>query len=90
MENLKTFPPYSILVLLVKLLWIDHMRFNTFFFFISLIKAIFLQGFDGNPTGSGPVTHFVYIPFVPLSCTPELTRLFITDIPQFLIMISLP
>ena len=59
-------------------------------FFISLIKAIPLQGFDGNPTGSGLVTHFVYIPFAPLSCTPQLTRLFITDIPQFLIMINLP
>ena len=57
---------------------------------ISLIKAIFLQGFDGNPTGSGPVTHFVYIPFAPPGCAPQLTRLFITDIPQFLIVISLP
>ena len=65
------------------------MRFNTIFFFISLIKTILLQGFDGNPTGSGPVTHFVYIPFALLSCTPQLTRLFITDIPQFFIMISL-
>ena len=58
--------------------------------FISLIKTILLQGFDGNPTGSGPVTHFVYIPFAPLSYTPQFTRLFITDIPQFFIMISLP
>ena len=33
--------------------------------FISLIKVIFLQGFDGNFTGSGPVTHFVYVFFAP-------------------------
>ena len=59
-------------------------------FFISLIKAIFLQGFDGNPTGSGPVTHFVYVPFAPFSCIPQFTRLFITDIPQFFIMINFP
>ena len=57
---------------------------------ISLIKTIPLQSFDGNPTGSGPVTHFVYIPFVPFGCVPQLTRLFITDIPQFLIMINFP
>ena len=59
-------------------------------FFISLIKAIFLQGFDGNPTGSRPVTHFVYIPFALFNCTPQFTRLFITDIPQFFIMINFP
>ena len=59
-------------------------------FLISLIKAIPLQGFDGNPTGSGPVTHSVYIPFVPPGYAPQLTRLFITDIPQFFIMINLP
>ena len=59
-------------------------------FLISLIKAIPLQGFDGNPTGSGPVTHFVYIPFAPFGCAPQLTRLFITDIPQFFIMINFP
>ena len=51
---------------------------------ISLIKAIPLQGIDGNPTGSGPITHFVYVPFVPPGCAPQLTRLFITDIPNFL------
>ena len=59
-------------------------------FLISLIKAIPLQGFDGNPTGSGPVTHFVYIPFAPFGCAPQLTRLFIAEIPQFFIMINFP
>ena len=57
--------------------------------FISLIKAILLQSFDENPIGSGPVTHFVYIPFAPFSCIPQFTRLFITDISQFFIMINL-
>ena len=56
--------------------------------FISLIKAILLRGFDGNLTGSGPVTHFVYIPFALPGCIPQLTRLFITDIPQFFIVIG--
>ena len=58
-------------------------------FFISLIKAILLQGFDGKFTGSGPVTHFVYILFVFPGCIPQFTRLFITDIPQFFIVINL-
>ena len=40
-------------------------------FFILLIKAIPFRGFDGNLTGSGPVTHFVYVPFAPPGCIPH-------------------
>ena len=57
---------------------------------IPLIKFIPLQGFDGNATGSGPVTHFVYILFAPPGHKPQLTRFFLIDIPQFPIMIGLP
>ena len=32
-------------------------------FSILLIKTISLQGFDGNLTGTGPVTHYIYIFF---------------------------
>ena len=58
--------------------------------FIPLIRPIPLQGFDGNSTGSGPVTHFVYILFAPPGHKPQLTRLFLTDISQFPIVINLP
>ena len=57
---------------------------------IFLIRPIPLQGFDGNATGSGPVTHFVYILFAPPGHKPQFTRFFLIDIPQFPIMISLP
>ena len=57
---------------------------------IFLIRPILLQGFDGNATGSGLMIHFVYIFFVPPGHKPQLTRLFLTDIPQFPIIISLP
>ena len=57
---------------------------------IFLIRPIPLQGFDGNTTGSGLVTHFVYIFFVPLDHKPQFTRLFLIDIPQFPIIINLP
>ena len=60
------------------------------FFFIFLIKPIPLQGFDGNVTGSGPVTHFAYIFFAPPGHKPQFTRFFLTDIPQFPIIINLP
>ena len=56
---------------------------------IFLIRPIPLQGFDGNFTGSGPVTHFVYLFFVPLNHKPQFTRFFLTDIFQFPIIISL-
>ena len=46
------------------------------FFPIPLIRFIPLQGFDGNATGSGPVTHFIYIFFVPPGHKPQLTRFF--------------
>ena len=49
-----------------------------------------MRCFDGNFTGSGPVTHFLYVFFAPPGCIPQFTRLFITDIPQFFIVISLP
>ena len=57
---------------------------------IFLIRPIPLQGFDGNFTGSGPVTHFAYLLFVPPNHKPQFTRFFLTDIPQFPIIISLP
>ena len=57
---------------------------------IFLIRPIPLQGFDGNFTGSGPVTHFVYLFFVPLNHKPQFTRFFFTEISQFLIIINLP
>ena len=57
---------------------------------IFLIRPIPLQGFDGNFTGSGPVTHFVYLFFVPLNHKPQFTRFFFTVIFQFPIIISLP
>ena len=65
------------------------MRNNKEFFFF-LIRPIQLQSFDGNFTGSGPVTHFVYIFFVPPGHKLQFTRLFLTDILQFLIIIGLP
>ena len=37
---------------------------------IFLIRFISLQGFDGNFIGSKPVTHFVYLFFVPLNHKP--------------------
>ena len=60
------------------------------FFSIPLIRLIPLQGFDGNVTGSGPVTHFAYILFAPPGHKPQFTRFFLTDIPQFPIVINLP
>ena len=57
---------------------------------ILLIRLIPLQGFDGNVTGSGPVTHFAYVFFAPLGHKPQFTRLFLIDIPQFPIIINLP
>ena len=57
---------------------------------IFLIRPIPLQGFDGNATGSGLVIHFVYIFFVPFGHKPQFTHLFLIDIPQFPIIISLP
>ena len=57
---------------------------------IFLIRPIPLQGFDGNFTGSGPVTHFVYLLFAPLNRKPQFTRFFLTDIFQFPIVIGLP
>ena len=57
---------------------------------ILLIRFIPLQGFDGNATGSGPLIHFVYIFFAPPGHKPQFTRFFLTDIFQFLIVISLP
>ena len=50
---------------------------------IFLIRFIQLQGFDGDFTGSGPVTHFAYLFFVPPNHKPQLTRFFLTDIFQF-------
>ena len=44
---------------------------------IFLIRPIPLQGFDGNFTGSGPVTHFVYLFFVPFNNKPQFTRFFL-------------
>ena len=41
--------------------------FQHIILFISLIKVIFLQGFDGNFTGSRPVTHFVNVFSPPLA-----------------------
>ena len=58
--------------------------------FIPLIRPIPLQGFDGNSTGSGPVTHFAYLLFAPLNHKPQFTRFFLTDIFQFPIVIGLP
>ena len=58
--------------------------------FIFLIRPIPLQGFDGNSTGSGPVTHFAYLLFAPLNHKPQFTRFFLTDIFQFPIVIGLP
>ena len=57
---------------------------------IFLIRFIPLQGFDGNFTGSGPVTHFVYLFFVFFNHKPQFTRFFLTDIFQFLMIIGLP
>ena len=57
---------------------------------IFLIRPIPLQSFDGNVTGSGPVTHFAYVLFAPLGHKPQLTRFFLIDIPQFPIIINLP
>ena len=57
---------------------------------IFLIRLIPLQSFDGNVIGSGPVTHFAYVLFAPLGHKPQLTHLFLIDIPQFFIIISLP
>ena len=57
---------------------------------ILLIRPIPLQNFDGNVTGSGPVTHFAYVFFAPLGHKPQFTRLFLIDIPQFPIIINLP
>ena len=57
---------------------------------IILIRFIPLQSFDGNFTGSGPVIHSVYIFFAPFGHKLQFTRLFLTDIPQFFIIISLP
>ena len=57
---------------------------------IPLIRFIPLQGFDGNITGSGPVIHFVYILFAPPGHKLQFIRLFLIDIPQFPIIISLP
>ena len=85
-----TLSPCLIPVLLVKLLWIKKYAQQQGIPSIFLIRPIPLQGFDGNFTGSGPVTHFVYLLFAPFNHKPQFTRFFLTDIFQFPIIINLP
>ena len=49
-----------------------------------------LQGFDGQPAKSGPITHFCRVRFNVPGGEPEDTSFLITSLPQFAVVLGLP